>query len=71
MPALEQKVVHCPCGANLLFRWAWSTGSAIYRVCCPSCGAEHEVRATPSIELYHLDSQGNWEYVTTIGSEPT
>lgn len=71
MPAPEQKVVHCPCGAMLLLRWTWSTGSAIYRLCCSSCGAEHEVRATPPMELYRLDSQCNWEYVTTIGSEPT
>ena len=71
MPAPEQKVAHCPCGANLLLRWTWSTSSAIYRVRCPGCGAEHEVRATPPIELLRLNSQGNWEYVTTIGSEPT
>ena len=71
MPAPEQKVVHCPCGANLLLRWTWSTGSAIFRLRCPGCRAEHEVRATPPIELHCLDAHGNWEYVTTIGSEPT
>jgi DNA-directed RNA polymerase subunit RPC12/RpoP len=71
MPALEQRVVHCPCGAKLLLRWTWSPGSDKYRVRCPDCGAEHEVQATPPIELLRLDSQGNWEYLTTIDSEPT
>jgi len=27
--------------------------------------------ATPPIELNRLDSQSNWEYLTTISSEPT
>jgi len=71
MPAPLQRVVHCPCGAKLLLRWIWSTGSAIYPVRCPDCGAEHQVQGTPPIELHHLDSKGNWEYVTTIGSGPT
>ena len=69
--SLEQKVIHCPCGANLLFRWTWSTGSAMYRAFCCSCGEEHQVRATPPIELYHLDLQGKWEFVTMINSEST
>ena len=71
MQSLEQRVVHCPCGANLLFRWTWSTASAMYRACCCSCGEEHQVRATPPIELYHLDLQGKWEFITMINSEST
>jgi hypothetical protein len=35
MPASEQRVVNCPCGAKLLLRWTWSIGSAIYPVRCP------------------------------------
>ena len=41
-------------------------GSAIYPVRCADCGGEHQLHATPPIEVYRLDSQGNWEYVTTI-----
>jgi hypothetical protein len=67
MPAPEQRVVNCPCGARLLLRWTWSMGSAIYPVRCPACDAEHQLHATPPIEVYRLDSKGNWEYVTTIG----
>jgi DNA-directed RNA polymerase subunit RPC12/RpoP len=70
MPAPEQKVVNCPCGAKVLLRWTWSIGSAIYPVRCPDCGAEHQLHATPPIEVYRLDSKGNWEYVTTIGRTP-
>jgi len=66
MPAPEQKVVNCPCGAKLLLRWTGSIGSAIYPVRCPECGAEHRHHATPPVEVYRLDSKGNWEYVTTI-----
>ena len=58
MPAPEQKVVNCPCGAKLLLRWTWSIGSAIYRARCPDCSAEHQVQATPPIEVYRLDSEG-------------
>jgi hypothetical protein len=39
----------------------------MYPVRCPDCGAEHQLHATSPIEVYRLDSQGNWEYVTTIG----
>jgi hypothetical protein len=51
MPAPEQKVVNCPCGAKLLLRWTWSLGSAIYPVRCPDCGAEHRLHATPPIAM--------------------
>jgi DNA-directed RNA polymerase subunit RPC12/RpoP len=71
MPAPEQRVVNCPCGAKLLFRWTWAIGSVMYPVRCPDCGAEHQVHATQPIEVYHLGSKGNWEYVTTIGRAPT
>jgi hypothetical protein len=71
MPAPEQKVVHCPCGANLLLRWTWSIGSGIYPVRCPDCRAEYQLHVTPPIEVYRLDSKGNWEYVTTIDRAPT
>jgi len=71
MPAPEQKVVNCPCGAKVLLRWTWSIGSAIYPVRCPDCGAEHRHHATPPIEVYRLDSMGNWEYVTMIDRAPT
>src|SRR5260370_26162524 len=27
MPAPEQRVVNCPCGAKVLLRWTWSIGS--------------------------------------------
>jgi hypothetical protein len=67
MPAPEQRVVNCPCGAKLLLRWTWSLDSAIYPGRCPDCRAEHQVQATTPIEVYRLDSKGNWEYVTTIG----
>jgi hypothetical protein len=60
MSAPEQRVVNCPCGAKVLLRWTWSIGSAIYR---------HH--ATPPIEVYRIDSKGNWEYVTTIDKAPT
>ena len=68
MPGPEQGVVNCPCGTKLRLRWTWSIGSAIYPVRCPDCDAEHRLHATSPIEVYRLDSQGNWEYVTTIGS---
>jgi hypothetical protein len=71
MPAPEQRVVNRPCGTRLLLRWTWSIGSAIYPVRCPDWGAEHQLHATPPIEVNRLDSQDNWEYVPTIGSEPT
>jgi DNA-directed RNA polymerase subunit RPC12/RpoP len=71
MPAPEQRVVNCPCGAKLLLRWTWLIGSAIYPVRCPDCGAEHRLHATPPIEVYRLDSKDNWEYVTTIDRVPT
>jgi transcription elongation factor Elf1 len=71
MPTPEQKVVNCPCGAKLLVRWTWSLDSVTYRVRCSDCGAEHQVQATPPIEVYRLDSKGNWEYVTTIDGAPT
>ena len=71
MPAPEQRVVNCPCGAKVLLRWTWSIGSAIYPMRCPDCGAEHRYHATPPIEVYRLDSKGNWEYVTTIDRAPT
>jgi hypothetical protein len=67
MPVPEQRVMNCQCGAKLLLRWTWSIGSAIYPVRCADCGAEHQLHATPPIEVYRLDSKGNWEYVTTIG----
>src|SRR5258707_6775866 len=70
MQAPEQRVVNCPCGAKLLLRWTWSIGSAIYPVPCPGCGAEHHFHATQPIEVYHLDSKSNLEYVTTIGRTP-
>ena len=63
----EQIVVNCPCGTRLLLRWTWSIGSAIYPVRCADCGAEHQLHATPPIEVYRIDSKGNWEHVTTIG----
>jgi hypothetical protein len=66
MPAQEQRVVNCPCGAKLLLRWTWSIGSAIYPVRCPGCGAEHHSHATQPIEVYRLDSKSNWEYITMI-----
>jgi len=71
MPAPEQKVVNCPCEVKLLPRWTWSIGSGIYPVRCPDCGAEHQLHATPLIDVERLDSKGNWEYVTTIGRAPT
>jgi hypothetical protein len=71
MPAPEQKMVNCPCGAKLLLRWIWSIESAIYSVRCPDCGAVHRLHASQQIEVDRLDSKGNWEYLTTIGSEPT
>jgi hypothetical protein len=71
MPAPEQRVVNSPCGAKLLLRWTWSLGSVIYPVRCPDRGAEHQLHATPPIEVYRLDFKGNWEYVTRICSEPT
>jgi hypothetical protein len=71
MPAPEQKVLHCPCGANLLLRWTWSIGSAIYPVRCPDCRAEHKHHAAPPVEVYRLNTKGNWEYVTTIDRAPT
>ncbi len=71
MPAPEQRVVNCPCGAKVLLRWTWSIGSAIYRVRCPDCGEEHRLHAGPPIEVYRLDSKGNWEYVITIDGAPT
>jgi len=71
MPAPEQKVVNCPSGAKSLLRWTWSLDSAIYPVRCPDCGGKHQVQATAPIEVFRLDSNGNWEYATTIGSGPT
>jgi hypothetical protein len=71
MAAPEQRVVNCSCGARLLLRWTWSLGSATYPVLCSDCGAEHQLHATSPIEVYRLDSKGNWEYITTIGKEPT
>jgi hypothetical protein len=71
MPAPDQKVLNCPCGAKLLLRWTWSIGSAIYPVRCADCGAQHLLHATPPIEVYRIDSKGNWEYLTTISSVPT
>jgi hypothetical protein len=37
---------------------------------CRDCGAEHRLHATQPIEVYRLDSKGNWEYVTTIDRTP-
>src|SRR5258707_15479667 len=71
MPAPEQRVVNCPCGAKVLLRWTWSIGSAIYRMRCPDCGEEHRLHAGPPMEGYRLDSKGNWEDVITIDGAPT
>jgi hypothetical protein len=71
MAAPEQRVVNCSCGARLLLRWTWSLRSATYQVLCSDCGAEHRLHATSPIEMYRLDSKGNWEYITTIGEVPT
>jgi hypothetical protein len=71
MPVPEQRVVKCPCGTNALLRWTWSIESVMHRVRCPDCGGKHQVQATPPIEVFRLDSKGNWEYITTIGTEPT
>src|SRR6266851_6148640 len=49
MPAPEQRVVNCPCGAKVLLRWTWSIGSTMYPVRCPDCGAEHRHHATPPV----------------------
>ena len=31
----------------------------------------HLLHATPPIEVYRINYKGNWEYLTTISSEPT
>jgi len=71
MPAPEQRVVNCPCGAKVLLRWTWSIGSAIYPVRCPDCGADHQLHATQPIEVYCLDFKSNWKYITMIDRTPT
>jgi len=68
MPAPEQRVMNCPCGAKLLLPWIWSLDSAKCSARCPDSGAKHQVQATAPINVYRLDSKGNWQCVITIGN---